>query len=66
VMSGTRYTAAAAGDTVTLQRLMERDRNLSRAEYFYAPPITLRYEKGMPNGADSARRGCRRSGMERL
>src|SRR5947208_14194884 len=32
-------TAAAAGDTGTLQHLMERGRNLSRAEYFYAPPI---------------------------
>lgn len=39
-------TAAAAGDTVTLQRLMERDRNLSRAEYFYAPPIHFAVREG--------------------
>ena len=39
-------TAAAAGDTVTLQRLMERDRNLSRAEHFYAPPIHFAVREG--------------------
>lgn len=39
-------TAAAAGDTVTLQRLMKRDRNLSRAEYFYAPPIHFAVREG--------------------
>lgn len=39
-------TAAAAGDTVTLQRLMERDRNLSRAEYFYTPPIHFAVREG--------------------
>lgn len=39
-------TAAAAGDTATLQRLIERDRNLSRAEYFYAPPILFAVREG--------------------
>jgi ankyrin repeat protein len=39
-------TAAAAGDTVTLQRLMDRDRNLSRAEHFYAPPIHFAVREG--------------------
>ena len=39
-------TAAATGDTVTLQRLMERDRNLSRAEYFYSPPIHFAVREG--------------------
>ena len=39
-------TAAAAGDTLTLQRLMERDRGLSRAEYFYAPPIHFAVREG--------------------
>ncbi len=38
--------AAVAGDTVALQRLMERDRNLSRAEYFYAPPIHFAVREG--------------------
>ena len=40
-------TAAAAGDTVTLQRLMERDPGLSRAEYFYAPPSTSQCGEGI-------------------
>ena len=39
-------TAAAAGDTATLRRLIERDRNLSRAEYFYAPPILFAVREG--------------------
>jgi ankyrin repeat protein len=39
-------TAAAAGDTVTLRRLMERDRSLSRAEGFYAPPIHFAVREG--------------------
>jgi ankyrin repeat protein len=39
-------TAASVGDTVTLQRLMERDRNLSRAEGFYAPPIHFAVREG--------------------
>jgi len=39
-------TAAAAGDTVTLRRLLDRDRNLSRAEYFYAPPIDFAVREG--------------------
>jgi ankyrin repeat protein len=39
-------TAAAAGDTLTLQRLMERDPSLSRAEYFYAPPIHFAVREG--------------------
>jgi len=39
-------TAAAAGDTLTLQRLMERDPSLSRAEHFYAPPIHFAVREG--------------------
>jgi uncharacterized protein len=39
-------TAAAAGDTATLRRLMERDRKLSRAEHFYAPPIHFAVREG--------------------
>jgi hypothetical protein len=32
-------TAAAAGDTPTLRRLLERDPSLSQAEYWYTQPI---------------------------
>ena len=32
-------TAAAAGDTPTLQRLLERDPGSSQAEYWYTQPI---------------------------
>jgi hypothetical protein len=39
-------TAAAAGDTLTLQRLMGRDPSLSRAEDFYAPPIHFAVREG--------------------
>jgi ankyrin repeat protein len=39
-------TAAAAGDTLTLQRLMERDPGLSRAEYFYTPVIHFAVREG--------------------
>ena len=39
-------TAAAAGDTLTLQRLMERDPGLSRAEYFYTPAIHFGVREG--------------------
>jgi ankyrin repeat protein len=39
-------TAAAAGDTITLQRLMQRDLNLSRTEYFYTPPIHFAVREG--------------------
>jgi ankyrin repeat protein len=39
-------TAAAAGDTLTLQRLLKRDSSLSRAEYFYAPPIHFAVREG--------------------
>jgi ankyrin repeat protein len=39
-------TAAAAGDTVTLQRLMALDPSLSRAEHFYAPPIHFAVREG--------------------
>jgi hypothetical protein len=39
-------TAAASGDTATLQRLIQRDRKLSRAEYFYAPPILFAVREG--------------------
>jgi ankyrin repeat protein len=39
-------TAAAAGDTLTLQRLMKSDPSLSRAEYFYAPPIHFAVREG--------------------
>jgi ankyrin repeat protein len=39
-------TAAAAGDTLTLRRLMERNPSLSRAEYFYAPPIHFAVRSG--------------------
>ena len=39
-------TAAAAGDTATLRRLLARDRNLSRAEYFYAPAILFAVREG--------------------
>jgi uncharacterized protein len=39
-------TAAAAGDTLTLQRLLVRDPNLSRATYFYAPPIDFAVREG--------------------
>ena len=60
-------TAAAAGDTLTLQRLMERDPSLSRAEYFYAPPIHFAVREGH---AEAVRilldAGRSRSGMERL
>jgi len=39
-------TSAAAGDIARLRRLIERDRNLSRAEYFYAPPILFAVRQG--------------------
>jgi hypothetical protein len=48
-------TAAAAGDTATLQRLIERDQNLSRAEYFYAPPILFAVREGH---AEAVRGSC--------
>jgi ankyrin repeat protein len=39
-------TAAAAGDTLTFKRLMERDPGLSRAEYFYTPVIHFAVREG--------------------
>src|SRR4051812_9871486 len=39
-------TAAASGDTVTLQRLLERNPSLSRAEGFSAPPIHFAVREG--------------------
>lgn len=38
--------AASAGDTLTLQRLLERDPGLSRAEYFYTPVIHFAVREG--------------------
>ncbi len=35
-------TAAAAGDIPTLQRLLERDPNLSQTEYWYTQPSRSR------------------------
>ena len=39
-------TAAAAGDTPTLQRLLERDPGLSQAEYWYSQPIHFAVREG--------------------
>jgi ankyrin repeat protein len=39
-------TAAAAGDTPTLQRLLERDPGLSQAEYWYTQPIHFAVREG--------------------
>jgi ankyrin repeat protein len=39
-------TAAAAGDTPTLQRLLERDPGLSQAEYWYTQPIHFAVRAG--------------------
>jgi ankyrin repeat protein len=39
-------TAAAAGDTPTLQRLLERDPSLSQAEYWYTQPIHFAVRAG--------------------
>jgi ankyrin repeat protein len=39
-------TAAAAGDTLTLQRLLERDPGLSQAEYWYTQPIHFAVREG--------------------
>ena len=64
--------AAAAGDTLTLQRLMERDSSLSRAEYFYAPPIHFAVRDGhieavrillAAGAAESESNGCDFDGL---
>ena len=39
-------TAAATGDTPTLQRLLERDPSLGRAEYWYTQPIHFAVRAG--------------------
>jgi hypothetical protein len=39
-------TAAAAGDTPTLRRLLERDPSLSQAEYWYTQPIHFAVREG--------------------
>src|SRR5262245_60368324 len=39
-------TAAAAGDTPTLRRLLERDPGLSQAEYWYTQPIHFAVRAG--------------------
>src|SRR5580693_6800419 len=39
-------TAAATGDTSTLQRLLERDPGLGRAQYWYTPPIHFAVREG--------------------
>ena len=39
-------TAAATGDTPALERLLERDPSLSRAGYFYTPPIHFAVRAG--------------------
>jgi hypothetical protein len=39
-------TAAAAGDTPTLRRLLERDPSLSQAEYWYTQPIHFAVRQG--------------------
>lgn len=41
--------AAAAGDTATLQRLLERDPGLSHAAYFDTPPIRFAVQAGHPD-----------------
>jgi ankyrin repeat protein len=39
-------TAAAAGDTPTLRRLIERDPSLSHLDYWYTPPIHFAVREG--------------------
>jgi ankyrin repeat protein len=39
-------TAAAAGDTTTLRRLIERDPSLSHSGYWYTPPIHFAVREG--------------------
>ena len=57
--------AASAGDVATLQRLLERDRRLARAEYWYAPAVHFAVREGhieavrvlLDAGADPERNG---------
>src|SRR2546426_1397829 len=43
-------TSAEAGDTVTLRRLIERDRRLARCEYWYTPAIHFAVRGGHLEG----------------
>jgi hypothetical protein len=65
-------TAAAAGDTLTLQRLMEHDPSLSCSEHFYAPPIHFAVREGHAEAvrilldagaAEAAWNGCDLDGL---
>ena len=46
VTCGTALCAAASGDAPALTRLLERDANLARAEYWYTQPIHFAVREG--------------------
>jgi hypothetical protein len=58
-------TAAVAGDTHTLRRLLERDPGLSQAEYWYTQPIHFAVAKGISKQCRSSSiQAETRSGMD--